>query len=114
MKVFVRKRYASAKQQLENPGPRPGIVRRPPGGPPGGLPPRIAGRIQQIQRRVREMQQSGQDMSPIHGLLQRVCALLQQGRFAEAEKIIHEVLELVGETPSKRGKDSPRNPADGR
>ncbi len=114
MKVFVRKRYASAKQQLENPGPRPEIVRRPPGGPPGGLPPQIAGRIQQIQRRVREMQQSGQDMSPIHGLLQRLGPLLQQGRFAEAEKIIHEVLELVGETPSKRGKDSPRDPADGR
>ncbi len=111
MKGFVRKRYASALHQLENPGPRPQVVRRPPGDQPGhrpfGPPPQLVGKIQLIEQRVREMQQNGQDISPIHQVMQRLGPLLQQGRFAEAERIINEALKLIREKTSEPEKESP-------
>jgi hypothetical protein len=113
IKEFVRRRHASALGQLENPGPRPEVVRRPPGGQPGnrppGLPPQLAGRIQRIQQRARRMQQDGQDISPIHKVMQRVGPLVQQGKFKEAAAVLDRGLEvLTKETnsePDVRHKD---------
>ncbi|HJN09494.1 MAG TPA: CotH kinase family protein [Pirellulaceae bacterium] len=112
IKGFVRKRYASALQQLENPGPRPEVVRRPRGAQAGnrprGLPPQFAGRIQRIQQRAEEMQRKGQDISPIHKLLRRLGPAIQQGKSAEAERLINEGLKLVGEKPREPEKKSLR------
>ena len=112
MKEFVRNRYASAVEQLENPGPRPEAAHRPPGRQPGnrprGLTPQLASRIQRIQRRAQEMQQNGQDILPIQKVMQRLGPILQQGKTAEAEKIINEALKLVGDEPSEPEEELPR------
>jgi hypothetical protein len=92
MKAFARKRYASAVEQLEKPGERPKVERR-----PAGLPPQLAGKIQRIQKRVQEMQRDGRDVAPILKLMQRVGPAVQEGKLAEAEKITDEVLKLIGE-----------------
>src|SRR6266545_1690831 len=82
MKAFVRKRYASAVEQLDKPGERPKVERRPP-----GLPPRLVAKIQRIQKRAEEMQRAGQDVSPIAKVMQRLGPAVQAGKFDEAEKI---------------------------
>lgn len=97
MKTFVRKRYASARQQLENPGKRPEMVRR-----AGGPPPQLVEKIQRIQRAAEQMQRNGKDVLPIQKLMQQVGPLLQQGRTEEAERLIVEALKLAGEDPGKR------------
>jgi hypothetical protein len=91
MKSFVRKRYASALQQLEKPGERPKVEHR-----PLGLPPQLVAKIQRIQKRAEEMQRGGQDVSPIAKLMQRVGPAVQAGKFGEAEKIADEALKLIG------------------
>jgi spore coat protein CotH len=91
MKAFVRKRYASAVEQLEKPGDRPKVER------PPGLPPQLVGKIQRIQQRVQEMQRSGQDVSPIVRVMQRLGPAVQAGKTAEAEQIVAEALKLLGE-----------------
>ena len=95
MKTFVRKRHATAHQQLENPGKRPEMVR-----PPGGPPPQLAEKIQRVMRAAQQMQQNGKDVQPIQKVMQQVGPLLQQGRTDEAEKLIAEALKLAGEKPS--------------
>ena len=99
MKKFVRKRNLSARQQLEDPGKRPEMVRR-----PDGPPPQLAEKIQRIHRAAQQMQQNGEDMRPIHKLMQQVGPLLQQGRAEEADRLIVEALKLAGENPG-RGKE---------
>ena len=89
-KEFVRKRYASALQQLKEPGTRPKHV-----GPQDGPPPGLASKIQKIMEGARQMQQKGKDVSSIAKLKQRVGPLLQDGKFAEAEKLVDEALKLV-------------------
>ena len=105
IKGFVRKRHATALEQLENPGPRPKVVRRPRGAQannrPPGLPPQIAGKIQRIQQRTREMQRNGEDLAPVHKVMQRVGPLLQQGKGAEAAQLLDEALKLIGDEPGK-------------
>lgn len=96
MKKFIRQRYATARQQLEKPGKRPAVVRR----PQGSMPP-IVKKIQRLQRAAEQMQRSGKDMLPIQKLMQQVGPLLQQGRQAEAEKLIDEALKLAGDDPGK-------------
>ena len=91
MKAFVRKRSSSAVEQLENPLERP-KVRRPP-----GLPPQLAAKIQRIQNRAEEMQRSGQDVSPIAKVMQRLGPAVQAGKMEEAEKVVGEALKLLGE-----------------
>jgi hypothetical protein len=108
MKDFVRKRHASALKQLEKPGNRPKAVRRPRGGRPGGFPPQLAAKIQRMQQRVQQMQKNGQDIAPILKLMQKIGPLLQQGKPAEAEKLVNEALKLVGEKPSEPKQESPR------
>lgn len=103
IKTFVRKRYASALEQLENPGPRPKVQHR----PAGGLPRRLAEKLKRIERRARQMQKIGQDVSSIQKLMQKVPPLLQQGKADEAEKVFDEVLKLVGEEPGKLKAKSP-------
>jgi len=51
------------------------------------------------------MQQNGEDLAPIHKVLQRVGPLLQQGKANEAEKLIDEALKLAGEKPSESDPD---------
>jgi len=91
MKAFVRKRYASAVEQLDKPGERPKVER------PPGPPPQLVAKIQRIQKRAEEMQRAGQDVSPIAKLMQRVGPAVQAGKFDEAEKIADEALKLLGE-----------------
>ncbi len=98
MKTFVRKRYTTARQQLENPGKRPEIVRR----PPSPLP-QLMEKIHRIQRAAEQMHRDGADVLPIQKLMQQVGPLLQQGRPEEAEKLILEALKLAGKDPG-RGK----------
>ena len=92
MKAFVRKRHASAVEQLEKPGERPKVERRGP-----GLPPELAVKIQRIQKRAEEMQRAGKDVSPIARLMQRLGPAVQAGKLDEAEKILSEALKLLGE-----------------
>jgi hypothetical protein len=92
MKQFVRKRYATAVEQLENPGPRPKMTR-----PPEGPAPPIVAKIQRVQRAAEAMQRAGGDVQPIAKLMQQVGPLLQQGKMAQAEKLVGEALKLVGE-----------------
>jgi len=94
MKKFVRNRYALARQQLENPGKRPEMVRR-----PDGPTPQIVRNIERIQRAAQEMQRKGQDVLPIQKVMQKVGPLLQQGRMHEAEKLVLEALKLAGVDP---------------
>jgi hypothetical protein len=91
MKAFVRKRYASAAEQLDKPGERPEVER------PPAPPPQLAAKIQRIQKRAEAMQRAGQDVSPIAKLMQRLGPAVQAGKWAEAEKIADEALKLVGE-----------------
>ena len=91
MKAFVRKRYANAVAQLEDPGERPKGEPRPP-----GPSPQLAGKVQRVQKRVQEMQRDGQDVTPIVRLMQRFGPAVEAGKFAEAEKIADEALKLVG------------------
>jgi hypothetical protein len=92
MKAFVRKRYASAVEQLEKPGEHPKVERRPP-----GPSPQLVGKIQRIQKRAEEMRRAGQDVAPIAKLMQRLGPAVQAGKWDEAEKIVDEALKLVGE-----------------
>lgn len=91
MKSFVRKRYASARQQLENPGQRPKYERRP------GPPPQFVDKIQRIMRAAERIKNSGKDLRPIQNVMERVGPLVQQGRFDDAEKLVNEALKLAGE-----------------
>ncbi len=90
MKAFVRKRYATALQQLDNPGKRPEMSH-----PPGGMPQQIVEKVQRIQKAAEQMQRNGQDVRPIAKLMDQVGPLLQKGRVNEAEKILVEVLKLT-------------------
>jgi hypothetical protein len=92
MKVFVRKRHASAVRQLDTPGERP-QTRRPPPGPEA----RFGAKVQRIQKRVMEMQRAGQDITPVIKVMNRFGPALQAGKPDEAEKLLAEALKLVGE-----------------
>lgn len=100
MKTFVRKRYVSAHHQLENPGTRPAVVHRPQQGPPIQL----MMKVQRVHKAAEAMAREGKDISPIQKVMQRVGPLLQQGKMVEAEKLVTEVLQLLGEEPRKDGK----------
>ena len=93
MKRFIRKRHASAVQQLDNPGQRPQAVNPPHHGPP----PQLVEKIQRIQRGAERMQRNGQDVRPIQKLMQQIGPLLQKGRHEDAEKLIGEALKLTSE-----------------
>src|SRR5207245_981844 len=91
MKSFVRARYASARRQLDNPGERPAMV------PMAAGPEQFGEKLQRIQRGAQRMQQNGQSIRPIQRLMQQIGPLLQAGRMDEADKLINQALQLVGE-----------------
>ncbi|MBS0203148.1 MAG: CotH kinase family protein [Planctomycetes bacterium] len=100
IKQFIRKRHATARQQLENPGKRPAMSR-----PPEmhrGPPPQLVGKIQRVQRVAEQMRQNGKDLQPLHKIMQQVGPLLQQGKFDAAENLIGEALKVVGEDPGTK------------
>jgi len=110
MKSFVRKRYATARQQLEDPGPRPEPPRRPPhsrAGNHAGPPPQLVKKIQRVQRLAEQMMRSGKDVSPIRKRMQQVGPLLQQGNVEEAEKRIDEALKLAGDFAGQPSRQLP-------
>ena len=90
MKEFIRKRYANAHQQLQTPGTRPEMVRR-----PGSSPPPFAKKLERLQQAVQQMQRSGKDLMPIHKLMQQFGPLVQQGKIKEAEGLLDEALRLT-------------------
>lgn len=92
MKTFVRKRHALARKQLVNPGPRPEVVRRPP-----GPPHQIIQKVQRLQKAVEAQARGGKDVSPIQKMMQKFGPLMQQEKFMEAEKLVNEALQLAGE-----------------
>ena len=92
MKRFIRKRYASAVQQLENPGQRPKMTRQ-----PMGPPPQLVEKIQRIQRGAERLQTNGKDVGPLMKFMQQVGPMLQKGEFAKAEKLVDEALKLIEE-----------------
>ncbi|MCP4176115.1 MAG: hypothetical protein GY758_35690 [Fuerstiella sp.] len=96
IRTFMRKRYASALKQLETPGPRPEIAHRASGGGNGGLPPRLAAKIRQIEQRAGRMQRDGKDVAPIQRVLHKVPPLLRHGKTDEADELINEALRLTG------------------
>jgi len=103
MKEFIRKRYVTARRQLEDPGERPEMAR-----PPGGPSPQLAARIQRIIQAAEQIQRRGEDVRPIQKLMQQVGSLLQQGKLEDAEKIVAEALKLVGEIPARGDREAPR------
>ncbi|HIE99902.1 MAG: CotH kinase family protein [Fuerstiella sp.] len=107
IKTFMRKRYVSAVEQLDNPGLRPEIVHRPAGGRNGGLPPRLAEQIRRIEHAAGQMQKAGQDILPIQKMMRKVPPLLQQGKTDEAEQMLDQVLQMVGVKPDEVNADSP-------
>lgn len=91
MKQFVRTRYDSALEQLDNPGPRPKFV-----GPQSGhgAPPSIQKKIRSVEQEVRRKQQEMQSkIQQVQRLMQRVGPLLQQGKAEEADKTLDEALK---------------------
>ena len=92
IKTFVRKRYATARHQLDNPGQRPKMTR-----PPDGPPPQLVEKIHRLQRAAEALQRNGGDVQPIQKLMRQIGPLLQQGQAAEAEKLVMEALKLTGE-----------------
>jgi spore coat protein CotH len=90
MKTFVSKRYASAKQQLEEPGKRPKRSR-----PSAGPGPDIAAKVHRLQRAAEALQRRGGDVRPIQKIMQQVGPLLQQGEVEKAEQLLGEALKLA-------------------
>lgn len=91
MKTFVRKRYATAKQQLQDPGQRPQSVHRR-GQNPQGMPPELAARIQRVQQGIQKMQRK---MKQLQTIMPEIGKLLQQKQFEQADKLLDDALELT-------------------
>lgn len=112
IKSFVRKRYTSAVQQLENPSSEADFkrqrqqlaVRQ------GSLPPHLADKIRQLEQRLDTMRNEGQDILPLQSRMRQIPRLLQQGQVDEAERLLDRLLE---ETSAKSG-DALQSPPTGR
>jgi len=80
---------------------------RAPGKPQPADPLRqLAAKIQQVQQGAEKMQQNGKDVSQIQDLMDKVGPLLQQGKAAEAEKLVDEVLKLINKGAALDNKPS--------
>lgn len=90
MKRFFQTRYDTARKQLDEPGERPPLARR-----PEGPPHPLAAKIQRIQRLAEQKQRAGGDVSPIAKIMQKVGPLLRDGQTKEAEQLIDEALKLA-------------------
>ena len=94
MKTFMRKRYAVARQQLQNPGQRPKAVDRP-GQESPGMPPQIAARIRRLQQGAQVMQRKMQELQQI---MQQIGTLIQQKKFDQADLIMDRAFEIIDPT----------------
>lgn len=89
---FIRKRYASAHQQLAEPGERPKRLQ-----PPQGPPEQLAVKIRQLQEGARKVQKNGVDFAPIENLMRQIGPLLEQQKNQQAEKLVDQALQLIDE-----------------
>ncbi|MDA7632066.1 CotH kinase family protein [Verrucomicrobia bacterium] len=94
MKAFMRKRYAVARQQLQNPGQRPKAVGRP-GQGAQGIPPKLVARIQRLQQAAQDMQRKMQELQKI---MQKIGMLIQQKKFDQANLVMDEAFKLTEPT----------------
>ncbi len=101
IKSFVRKRYTSAVQQLENPGSEADFKRQRQqlAGRQGSLPPHLADKIRQLEQRLGAMRNEGQDILPLQSRMPQIPRLLQQGQMDEAERLLDQLLEEAGAKP---------------
>ena len=92
MKLFMRKRYASAKQQLAQPGSRP--VSKPQGLNNGrGVPAELIVKIQRVEGNAKQMQLK---MRQLQQIMPQVNAHLQRGEYAEADRLLSKAIEISG------------------
>ncbi len=95
MKRFIRKRYASAKNQLMNPGNRPNSTRRSNDhDPPQAIMQRLEASVRKAESLQRRLQEIQRTMQLIH-------RSLQQQKFTEAENLLEAMERLTEDTPSK-------------
>jgi spore coat protein CotH len=97
MKVFMRKRYASARAQLAAPGERPKFVgagQHQNG--PRGMTPAMRRKVKEVETLVHAMHKRVQRRTQeIQQKMRQVGPLLQSGKAAEAEKLLDEAKELA-------------------
>lgn len=101
MKSFIRKRYLTAQQQLQNPGQKPKPVHRP-GNNPQGLPPELEARIQRVQQGAQKIQRT---MHQLQHIMNQIGPLIQQGKFEQADVLIGQALELTEQNQVKSTAD---------
>ncbi len=92
MKLFMRKRYASAKQQLTQPGSR--RVSKPKGLNSGrGVPAELIAKIKQVEGNAKQLQLK---MRRLQQIMPQVNAHLQRGEYAEADLLLSKAIEISG------------------
>ena len=92
IKAFIRKRYAAARQQLDEPGERPKRKSA-----PRGPTEQLAAKVRRLQEGARIVQKKGGNFAPIEQLMRQIGPLLQSQKFQEAEKLVDQALRLIDE-----------------
>jgi tetratricopeptide (TPR) repeat protein len=64
--------------------------------PQTGLPPSLQRKMQCLQAQIQKWQQEGKDLQPIGEMMQDFQPLVEQQKFAEAERVIDRALKLAG------------------
>ena len=96
MKQFIRKRYASAKQQLMNPGERPKAKQA-----PSDDSPHRAIR-QRLEKSVRKAESLQRKLHEIQRTMQLIDRSLQQQNFTEAERLVEVMERLTDDTSNNK------------
>ena len=96
MKQFVRKRYASAKKQLMNPGERPKAKQAPSDDSPHRA---IRQRLEQSVRKAESLQRK---LHEIQRTMQLIDRSLQQQNFTEAERLVEVMERLTDDTSNNK------------
>ena len=109
IKSFVRKRYTSAVEQLENPGSEADFRRQRQrfAGRQGSPPPHLVDKVRHLEQRLGAMRNEGQDILPLQSRMSQIPRLLQQGQIDEAERLLDHLLEETGEKPDGAAKGPP-------
>ncbi|MDF1844502.1 MAG: CotH kinase family protein [Rubripirellula sp.] len=92
LKQFIRKRYISARQQLDDPGERPKRTH-----PPQGPPEQLASKIRRLQEGAQNVQKNRGEFAHIERLMRQIGPLLEGQKIQEAEKLIDQALKLIDE-----------------
>ena len=87
IKQFIRKRYQTAKSQLENPGLRPKPRQQ-----NHGMPVQMSERLQKVTQKAEGIQRR---LQQIQQTMQQISRLLQQGKLSEAEQLIEALEQLT-------------------